>query len=417
MRDANPNVVLNAEDYDAIYRMSDELEIDLAESGRYWIQAKKKSDTVKLGKLIGKNLGNDYDMIAREFYMLDCQGLLDSVYYLFRARSDHYLNDLKKRSVMVITNRLLTMTPNPIAENLMNIMQNFAKLINPLNEDIPSEKRRLVEGFIGDIAKCLFFIFYETQILPSEAVALLECIKSISSESFGHFSVSRDSWPNPVISSLIILELTQVRALNLRVAPSDALPFFDRGFNHPPYGKDDDQPAGAMAGHDLTSDLVKTWKARLVRGFSCLAYAGFLQVRMEYMEGRARDKAFSNMCTLLKEASVTRAFSYIRTCMIPFLQTSFERPADQELKRYLIEVLADFIFLMVMAIDGNEEAKFIHENDDNMPSFLLSRSGLQEQYDFERNQAHDERACPLGMHDCFDDIVEMVGAMGVGNTT
>ena len=213
----------------AICKMRDELQLDEDECSRYWLQAKNSKDVHKLGKLVRKTFGNDYDEIAREFYILECQVLLDSIYYLFRARRDELLNELKKRSIMIITNRLLVAG---IASNLLDIVSQFASLLK--DDNCPVEKTSLVERFIEEVAKCLFVIFYETQITPEEAKKLLLCIKDVS-DIFGPYRGSRplqQSWPRPVISTMLILQLTQIRAL------AQFIPLYHRHVNVAPFGQD-----------------------------------------------------------------------------------------------------------------------------------------------------------------------------------
>ena len=166
---------LRDQDKAIIVNLVDGLELPSEVAYKCWERGNNAPDVTKLEVLISQRFKKgDVAEAAKEFYMLDCQGLLDTIYFLFKARYES-LNDLKKRSIMIITNRLLK---DGIASNLMEIILHFAKVLD--EPEKPPAKRQVAQRFIIDVAKCLFFIFYETKILVQEAEKLLECLEKTS---------------------------------------------------------------------------------------------------------------------------------------------------------------------------------------------------------------------------------------------
>ena len=192
----------------------------------------------------------------------------------------------------------------------MEIILHFAQVLEDLEK--PPEKRQVAQRFIVDVAKCLFFIFYETKILVPETEKLLECLER-TSDLLGSFSgKSPQTWQQPVLATLIILQVTQARALTRMVDGVE----FDRDVNIPPYYKEQEFNLINQS-HIKDKYMKKAWTCRLARGFSCLVYAVFMQVAVEDGE------PFESLGFYLQEASKLRSFSYIRTCVIPFLQNDY----------------------------------------------------------------------------------------------
>ena len=387
---------LGERDRTTIAGIVDGLELPADVAYHCWERANNASDVIKLEELTSQRFKKgDIAETAREFYLLDCQGLLDTVYFLFKARYES-LNDLKKRSIMIITNRLLK---DGIALNLMEIILHFAKVLD--EHERPPEKRQIAQRFIVDVAKCLFFMFYETKILVPETEKLLECLEK-TSDLLGNFhgKVSQ-SWQQPVLATLIILQITQTRALTRVIDGME----FDREVNMPPYYKEEDSNLLNQS-HIKDKFMKKAWSCRLARGYSCLVYALFMQIAVEDGE------PFESLSFYLQEASKLRSFSYVRTCMIPFLQNDY---CDEKFRELLMASLSDFLFLVSRLFTLNNEGQFISgDGKHELPPFLISRTRFEEEESWKITQAEDDKAgsIPLGMVDCFDDVIQMYAVMG-----
>jgi len=374
--------------------MSDRLELNEMECSRYWFQAKNVLHVKQLEIFLGENIfGLNTMGIAEHFYLLECKCLIDSIHYLFRSRSDEHLDALKKRTIHIITNRLLLAN---IASKLMNIVADFAEVLG--KRDRPQEKKMIVEKFLPQIIECLFFVFYETQISDEEARQLLLTIKCLS-VYLGEYNNQPQSWQIPLFGSLVGLQTTQIRALN-----QFAL-LYDRSENQPPFGKVNTgnkvrQVKGCKEGLD---DI---WPSPLINGFSCLVYALLRQPEYEDSNGAIE---FSDMAWFLHRASVQRAFSYIRIGVIPFLQSQF---FEAKIRHYFMSTLAEFLFNVSRLFTENSDSQFFEYND-IFPFFLISRAQFQEDSLFVENNLNNKILNPeLGMVDCFDDVIELFGVMG-----
>jgi hypothetical protein len=121
------------------------------------------------------------------------------------------------------------------------------------------------------------------------------------------------------------------------------------------------------------------------------------------------------MLKWLKEASAYQAFSYIRTCMIPFLQIGLNGPSDRQLQRYLTEVLSDFMFWIVSLLSNYDDTFFINLNNKETPDFLNTRTvNYSEIKQLKQTQQHSRIREQNLNPDFFSDVIELFGAMGTG---
>jgi hypothetical protein len=342
--------------------MSEHFQLDERECERYVKQAMNHDETQHLGTILGYQfspLQSDLGTIATEFYYMDCDSLLDSILFLFRARKNDRLNDLNRQSIIMITNQMLKQKIGPI---LMNILCKFAEILCDRNEIYTAQRHMTAKRYIVRVARCLFYVFYNTLLVEDEVRRLLACVRELSNRCKTPISDQNDGiksqWQYQLFAALVVVQVTQMRALqhdtplfrrDVNEAPGVGLdPGHDESWDNPlafdPVRLEDpDFKAPKSMGSDgpdflapraMDSDGPSIWDCRLARGLCSLVYAVLC-------DGEDSTDNSAHMKRLLDAAANTRAFSYLRICMVPFLQSS--SCLDIELQLDLTEALCGFV--------------------------------------------------------------------------
>eukprot|EP01038_Epipyxis_sp_PR26KG_P004681 gene4681-6575_t len=189
-------------------------------------------------------------------------------------------------------------------------------------------------------AEILFFIFYQTQILPDEITMLTNLVRILSDllVSPPHSISTQEElnilseWHSPLYLLIVILQLTHVCALQ----QTTTLFLRDVDYNihslaESEEGNNLQQSIGSKEGMDKD-----TWLCHGVRGFACLAYAILKQPEVDINKLPAADVEY-----FLHEACTHRAYSYIRLCLLPVLRTWYEE--DKVNTIFYIEVLCELM--------------------------------------------------------------------------
>ena len=302
--------------------MSDELDLSETTCERYWILASAPVVLQKLETIVGKDFCENHEAAAEELFLLDCSDLFESICLLFRARYDNTLLSSQRLGIVEMTNRLLR---ENLLLNLLSIVNHFVDVLakefqTTCGDDkelaIYSKRAFLADKYIVEVAKCVYFVVVEVQVVEEEAWLLLDVLKvlseltaSIASGSVGRGQLYGDI-ERSLFSSLVLLQLAQVRALTQQRA---LLSRFDDG------GDFGDRAVGnSLPQHNSKEDLDQPWTCSVAKGFSCLVYAVFRQPVVE-----ENDRVpFTNLSWFLHEAASMRAFLYVRSCVVPLLQSS-----------------------------------------------------------------------------------------------
>jgi len=362
---------------DKILAMADTLELNEYECDRYWRLAKSQGDREKLSSIVGKIfMTRDIESAAKEFYIMECESLLDSILYLFRARKSQNLNELGRRSIRSITDGLMGRVRGDIWDGigvaLMKVLVRFIETMCDANKSV--EKRHLTEKLILRVTESLFYIFYgadQFRVNLTEAKQMISCIHELSERCNKPIS-DITHWHYPMFSSLVVMQLTLARALR-------------------PHTMED--PVAPIRLEDLRAEMI--WNCTMAHGFCSLVFSVF------YDSTKVEDL---DLKRLLDGASRMRAFCYTRRCILPLLQcvSSFRAELQLDLVHTLSEFLQNILVMLNTRFGMSpDHAECLHH-----------RSAYRELEVYKRNQGMPGDAMPFQMVDVLDDVLDLVYAVG-----
>jgi hypothetical protein len=315
---------LTQESFNAIIALSDELDLNELECARLWYSATKKDTIINVSLISGSDVSaieaNTAETVSFIFF-LERTKLLAATTQLFKARYyGNHLHPDKYTVVMQQSNALL------LGGAALRYMDRMMKGLTELKSaNIQKGMKDFILSSMQTMAECLFFMFYQTQITSAESVALTQLILEVSScqtdESY------RD-WLSGSVRILLVLQLTQIRALN------QVQDFFSRDVDEEPFSK-------GLVGNDLPTPLGSKdfmdqhWPCAMAKGLSCLGYA---ILRQPAVESSALPS--SEVLWFLRQSSICRVFTYLRCCFMPLLLAMHTDPNQQ----LYLSVLSDLVY-------------------------------------------------------------------------
>jgi hypothetical protein len=388
-----PNIELNEEQKQAILEFSDDFNLNEIECLNLWIEMsdpmKRRLLECSLNQPYG-SLDEDIPHAVRELFSFtqDCE--INTVLELMKARYDHSLISSKRNMIMIQTNRLLcgeiaTHIFENLLRNFQNHGQNLLKLVRQQGGSGNSGSTSTGGGGGGGIhtgsqrtqsnwkhvhaklaqqTECLFYIFYQTQITSKENKLLLELIELLSelvllkdpheghtsshtsngrdgefnstglSTSGGVFATIPIEWSDSLYQLLVVLQLTHICAME------QIQTLYSRHNDSPPYlleavGNEILPQPGSYDGMDQVR-----WKNGMAQGFTCLVLA---ILRQPYID--MRDPAYSpdEVYWLLDQASQLQAYSYLRLCLLPVLQSFSLTSNETSTHSLYMAIISNFI--------------------------------------------------------------------------
>ena len=371
------NIELNSDQQEAILALSDELELNEIECLRLWVTVSDSEKRRSLEAQVGRRYGSlemNLPTAARELFHFRADGELRIVTELMKARYDTSLLSEKKAVIMAETNRLLR--DGKLVVNLLgsleNCVKNNAQALpqyvrqqggqSPRTTSIDSSSSRgawaIVQRRIFQLAECLFYALYQTQIEATEADRLLDLIHQFADVVGGDHGSYTDAcspqasfhrgcstglspsipplpqeWQQGLIQVLVVLHLTHVCALD------QIRSLYSRHVDIEPYTSPDIGNAITPRAHSRDG-MEKPWKHSMASGFTCLVFA---ILREPYVDIRDPQYPASDVVWLVEQASQRQAYSYMRLCMLPVLQALPSEGAWSDLQSILMSVLCDFV--------------------------------------------------------------------------
>lgn len=392
--------------------MADKYNFSEYECERYWEQAKNAGDREKLSSILGKNFApRDYETVAKEFYHMECECLLDSILFLFRALKNQGLNDLSRERCLVIAKKLMKRGDSGsrskgIAMSLMNVLMLFIDTISPQSDSTSrsDERRMLAEGLILRVAESLFYIFSCTDLYSTserntrlrEYVEHVECVKRlvecINTMSARCNEQYMNYWQYALYSALVVIQLALVRAI--RPVDNDIDLWRDQRIQIILMNTFDFDPK--------KNSVATPWPCRLAQGFCNLAYSLLLE---------AIDMEEVDLGHLLDRASNLRAFCYTRRCILSLLQCVSLFKAELQLD--LMDTLSEFIKSILKMLNSKfQMTGGKHGRSKYWPVCLHPRSKFKTLEEFKRNEGVSAFKGPFEMSDCLDDVLDLAGAVG-----
>jgi hypothetical protein len=444
-----PNLELNDDQKKAILEFSDEFDLNEIDCLSLWIEI---SDPIKrrlLESQLGRSYGSfdeDLPRAARELFSFQQDCDLNIVIELMKARYDTALIASKRAIIMRETNRLLCggIALNIMENLLSNIRQgghNLLKLVRQQGGDTKFQSQRTQKSWkqvhlrLMQLSECLFYIFYQTQIESKENNKLLELIEGLSelvvlkehsplitdTEHSTSTSIPGE-WSNSLFQVLIVLQLTHVCAMEqvqtLYCRTNDTEPYLLESVGN--------EILPEVGGYDgMEKDR---WKNGMAQGFTCLVFA---ILREPYVDMRDPSYSPEEVFWLLDQASQLQAYSYIRLCMLPVLQ-SFSLTANETSTHSLyMSVLCNFVhnLLTVFCLPVYDhlgfpfpDSKLTHSQD---VQWLIQEYEKQEQNLLLNGDDVDYTPIvppleyfgfsKLLQRDCLDDVLDMLSAVLLAN--
>ena len=329
--------------------------------------------------------------VAKEIYFLECESMFKCIFLLFKARHDMRISNMKvsKRleSILTITDYLLQ---EDVLVRLMNVVCYFSSLLDlPISEECIM-KRSTSVLFMPVAAKCVYYASLSVQALDEERQKLLSTIHVVSRHlSFdvtllGH-EPSVDTEIDAEIKQLRFVTLSTVVLLQVSLAAMMTQQRVLLGRENVNFSdlEDDLREGNNLTQANSKESLEKIWPVQMIKSFACLVFAVFRYSAIE-QDGFI---PFSNLAWFLHEASCCRVYTYIRFCLIPFLQTeAFDSVLQLSLMRTLVEDVM-VPLSKILAHMGDKK----HPHDQMVtPYFLLSREICEDKLGVSDVDALDE---------------------------
>lgn len=141
-----------------------------------------------------------------------------------------------------------------------------------------------------------------------------------------------DAWKTQLFPALATLQTTQISCFTQADSPSDPLKLRDRNVYYPPYYTDESSSAGDIQPYNSCKHLPRdfegtAWRgeSRVVQGVTCLTAAVLLQSWVDIDQAEK-----THVEHFFQQAAKLRAYSYLRLCLLPALQSSVAGSEDSQ---------------------------------------------------------------------------------------
>ena len=356
--------------------MSGELDINENDCLRFWIAAMKELEDNPRPfqtKLDVKDIYNK----AKELYRSEQVYELIIILQLFHKRNDYFNNPITNTNDIQyhFQQRIIQQTNLLLKKNIFNQIVDSIRhgthfMIKYYAEHRHQQLQALVDAkydhcvkLVKILVKIIFMITSNTQLKHDEAEKLKDLIHDLSASIVdnnkgAHFA--DDEIEGAMLQpygSFVILQLSMINAWNqdkqFFLRDLDVYPFLGDEdtnelnssivkINHG--AKFEDDPARFKMGKEK---LYKSfgWKCNGVRGFLALIFA--IVIDAKCLEDESYDSA--DLFWFLNTARESRAYTYIRLCLLPVLQSSYDYDGDEielyyQSLRYLFEKIAEISF-------------------------------------------------------------------------
>lgn len=287
----------------------------------YWISASDQNTRRWLEQDLDEIPGTYENQLSSTVITLiehDRLSLLEAMSVLFKARHDSNLSQVKKNVVKYFTNRLI---------KLGIISQLIQALVKGCTDRKLYRSTTFVRECLMLLAENLFLASYKVHVTLREYESLIDFIQQLSEIVSSDQSTDKTSEDWRLYPMLAILQVTQISVLE------QTCELYDRDAK-----EEDSYDIGNRLYQTAESQdgLDRPWKGgKGVKGVGCLAHAILRQPLVDI--GRADS---SEVIWFFKEAYQNRAYSYIRLCLIPLIQS--RNVGHVDIQPLLCSVLNEF---------------------------------------------------------------------------
>jgi len=334
--------------------MSGELDLNEMECLRYWIAAKIELEVE--GKIYNTFYNTkDICIKAKELYRFEQIYELSILLTLLKKRNDYY-NDFKTNENQFdleyrIQERIIKQTNvlinqgifTQIIENI-KIGASYIPKYFKVHDD--EQLQKMIEAkydhcliLLKTLVRCIFRITTNTQLIYEEAKQLRDTIRDFSASIVDNnkgFNFDDDQIESSMIKPygfFVMLQLSLVNAWNQDEN------FFLRNQNFYPFKSEDEEEFENELNRQIKKiskhndehnehgkeNLHQNWTCNGVRGFLSLIFATVHSTKCE-LDDRSE---VTDMFWFFNVARKTRAYTYIRLCILPVLQTNYDFDEDE----------------------------------------------------------------------------------------
>lgn len=408
---------MTSEQRKELLNFSDDMNLNELECLNLWIEVSMSEKRRWLESKLGIrhcSLDKNIPTAARALFAYEKDCIILTLYQLLRARRlESTLSEDKRRVIIRETNKLLC---NGLTMTLMESIKSGIVELQTTNQTY----QVFVVKVLRQLTECLFLAFYETQIEPLEADALLQLVRevaelqvssqatteieTIESESalstgqndYNASTESNNNWKLCLNYILVVLQLTQVCAFD------QTHTLLSRHMNDSPYCKDT-EGNGIIPRENHKEGLDNVWKNRMAKGFTCFVYAILRQPYVDMGEMSPQDVIW-----FLREASYMQAYSYVRVCMIPILQSETNNENQILFVSVLCELVNNLLTIFSLPVYQDVGFPFPHKSKVQHRSDELwsSQQRIGNLYD-PQHFSHPE----LLLRDCQDDVIDLITSL------
>lgn len=368
--------------------MSDSFDISEFEALQLWISISSPDNRRWFEVETGSQLNSSLPAAARQWYMAHKECAIQAVMQLMKSRMDEDIASDMRAVIMTSTNRLLR---DGVAAHLLNALRSA---ITEMQSCAGHRLKIFLETSVKQLAECLFFCFYQTQIIQSELQLLQDLILLVSDTIASANSPSgawAAVWHDTLIFMLQILQLTYVCALN------QTSHLYSRDADVAPFTANDIGNAIVPNVEARIALEQQAWKCSMAKGFVCLVQAVLRQPYVDVDEAPPGE-----VTSLLVEAMQLRALTYIRITMLPVLQAITSNDNQIFYVSVISELLTNLLTMICLPVYA----------DVGMP-FPVSRSLHEQDVQWSNQQlgtGDADNVLPTTMVDCQDDFLSLLTA-------
>ena len=388
----------------------------------YWLDAKVPENRQALPLVFGSSATRASDA-AEQLYLMDRTHLVDVVTLLMKLREyDDSRDDMvprlsrcKHAQVMAFTNDLLQQMPSIIQ-----------LLLDVLREDINRMSRSTfssVSSHVQQLALAVFHSCYQLQCTPAEEEDLLRTIQEICRHIVRDESSDDDreqkGTQKGLQAALVVMQATYMHILNdpilLRPNPSEAkrrgnalvrnIDAQLKPFQHRHSDPDRRDEMGLFRNLDRNDE--DYWRSSCL-GANGLIYLIYARLLHFDASGPAPDE--QRILSLFKEACDRRAYSYIRLCMLPVLQSQNVHDSANDTFSVITDVVKTFLLDLseIFCEDSFSRHEGLLDKNATFPFFPLANEAKEAKGLRGRGSAKAES--PTGQSDSFVDVVLLFSA-------
>jgi hypothetical protein len=289
-----------------IFSISDMYDLNEISCLDYWIAASDENNRRWLEEDLGQTQSYFEHRLVNTvvtMYEHDRLCLLEAVGLIFKSRHDLNLSAAKQRAITRLTNRLLQ------AGIITNII--YAIKVG-LVEKISFRSIDFIRECLLLLADDCFISTYLVQLTTNEYEELVSAIQSVSEIITVSHLPDKNDWKLNTV--LVVLQVTQISVLEQRAT------FYDRqdSSNLLASSSDSKSEGNSLYQQARSKDgLDSHWPGcKGIKGVSCIAHAVLRQPMVD-----AERADIADVIWFMQEAYQLRAYSYLRLCIIPALQS------------------------------------------------------------------------------------------------